>query len=108
MKMNILDDTSKRDCTGCSACSLVCHSSAISMHLTQNGFYQPSIDPDLCTMCSVCPDVCYKFNEFDELREFNELIRTSGLLLKFLRLSLRHFASAREKYFACRYFPFFT
>ncbi len=69
-KINILDTTAVRDCTGCSACSLVCHSNAISMNLTKKGFYEPSIDDDLCTMCGVCPDVCYKFNEFDNINPF--------------------------------------
>lgn len=65
-KINVLNGSAKRDCTGCAACSLVCHSDAINMNLTTTGFYQPSIDDDLCTMCGVCPDVCYKFNEFED------------------------------------------
>ncbi len=64
-KINILDSSAIRDCTGCAGCSLVCHSSAISMDFDNYGFYRPSIDSDLCTMCGVCPDVCYKFNVFD-------------------------------------------
>jgi coenzyme F420-reducing hydrogenase beta subunit len=64
-KINILDESASRDCTGCAGCSLVCHSGAISMQLEQNGFYRPAIDDDLCTMCGVCPDVCYKFNAFE-------------------------------------------
>lgn len=69
-KINILDEAAKRDCTGCAACSLVCHSSAISMDYDKHGFFRPSIDPNLCTLCSVCPDVCYKFNEFDSSHPF--------------------------------------
>ncbi len=72
VKKNVLDDSSVRDCVGCSACSLVCHSSAISMSLTKRGFYEPTIDPDLCTMCSVCPDVCYKFNAFENINPFSK------------------------------------
>jgi coenzyme F420-reducing hydrogenase beta subunit len=69
-KINILDETAIRDCTGCSGCSLVCHSSAITMNLENSGFYRPSIDDELCTMCGVCPDVCYKFNEFANTNPF--------------------------------------
>jgi len=64
-KVNILDESALRDCTGCAGCSLVCHSNAISMNFDRDGFFRPSIDMDLCTMCGVCTDVCYKFNEFD-------------------------------------------
>jgi len=69
-RINVLDGSAKRDCTGCAGCSLVCHSDAISMNLTTMGFYQPSIDDELCTMCGVCPDVCYKFNTFEDIDPF--------------------------------------
>lgn len=69
-KINILDKSAVRDCTGCSGCSFVCHSSAITMNLESSGFYRPSIDDKLCTMCGVCPDVCYKFNSFDDENPF--------------------------------------
>lgn len=70
-KINILDTTAIRDCTGCSGCSLVCHSSAITMAFDKSGFYRPSLDDELCTMCGVCPDVCYKFNDFESLNPFD-------------------------------------
>jgi len=65
--INIDDVSAVRDCTGCAACSVVCppNFNAISMDYDSDGFIRPSIDPDRCTMCGVCPDVCYMFNEFD-------------------------------------------
>lgn len=71
-KINILDDTAQRDCTGCSGCSLVCHSNAITMELSNNGFYRPFINNELCTMCGVCPDVCYKFDNFNVMNPFKD------------------------------------
>jgi coenzyme F420-reducing hydrogenase beta subunit len=64
-KVHILDKSALRDCTGCAGCSLVCPSNAISINMNENGFFRPSIEMNLCTMCGVCIDVCYKFNEFD-------------------------------------------
>ncbi len=69
-KVNILDESALRDCTGCAGCSLACHSNAISMNFDRYGFFRPSIEMDLCTMCGVCTDVCYKFNEFDSNNPF--------------------------------------
>jgi len=71
-KVNILDESSLRDCTGCAGCSLVCHSNAISMNFDSCGFFRPSIDMDLCTMCGACTDVCYKFNTFDCKNSFED------------------------------------
>jgi coenzyme F420-reducing hydrogenase beta subunit len=63
-KINILDSSAIRACTGCGACSLICPFDAINMDYDQNGFYRPSIDTERCTMCGLCPTVCYKFNRF--------------------------------------------
>lgn len=60
-----MDESAIRDCTGCFACGLVCPSGAISMNLEKDGFYRPSINDDLCNLCGVCCDVCYKFSTFD-------------------------------------------
>ena len=69
-KVNILDESALRDCTGCAGCSLVCPTNAISMNFDRYGFFRPSIEMDLCNMCGVCTDVCYKFNEFDSNNPF--------------------------------------
>ena len=71
-KVNISDESAVRDCTGCSACSVVCppNFNAISMNYDRDGFLRPSIDMNLCTMCGICTDVCYMFNEFDNDNPF--------------------------------------
>ena len=66
-KINIDDVSAVRECTGCAACSVICppNFNAISMDYDSDGFIRPSVDINRCTMCGVCPDVCYMFNEFD-------------------------------------------
>ena len=73
-KINIEDESATRECTGCSACSVVCPPKfkAISMNYDRDGFLRPSIDMNLCTMCGICPDVCYKFNEFERHDPFEK------------------------------------
>lgn len=45
------------ECTGCSACSLVCPVSAISMQKNEEGFLYPNIS-DNCIACGRCIRVC--------------------------------------------------
>ncbi len=47
-----------RSCTGCMACSQVCHKSAISFNPDGEGFLRPVIDNDLCVDCGSCVRVC--------------------------------------------------
>lgn len=68
--MNILDDSAIRACTGCGVCRLVCPFDAIKMDYDRNGFFRPLIDRERCTMCGLCPTVCYKFNRFDHKNPF--------------------------------------
>ncbi|MGU8573758.1 Coenzyme F420 hydrogenase/dehydrogenase, beta subunit C-terminal domain [Clostridium perfringens] len=64
MKKNILRDCLlDQECTGCSMCAAVCKTNAISINLTEEGFYKPFIDNDLCTGCNICTKYCYKFDE---------------------------------------------
>lgn len=64
MKNNILFNyIPERDCTGCSMCGAICPKSAITMHLTVEGFYEPMINNDLCIDCGICKKVCYKFDD---------------------------------------------
>lgn len=64
MKNNILvNPLPERDCTGCSMCGAVCPKNAITMQLTVEGFYEPTINSDLCIDCGICKKVCYKFDE---------------------------------------------
>ena len=53
-----LDNKSKKDCCGCSACSNICGASAITMKQDKCGFYYPRIDKDKCKNCGLCEKVC--------------------------------------------------
>jgi coenzyme F420-reducing hydrogenase beta subunit len=68
--MNILDESAVRPCTGCGVCRIVCPFNAISMDYDLNGFFRPSIDREHCTMCGLCPTVCYKFSRFNRNNPF--------------------------------------
>lgn len=47
-------------CTGCSACSVACPTSAISMKKNEDGFFAPFIDSEICINCGICKKVCIK------------------------------------------------
>ena len=47
------------NCYGCGVCSASCPRKIISIHLNENGFYEPCIDElEKCTECGICLDVC--------------------------------------------------
>lgn len=47
-----------KDCCGCSACSSVCATDAISMQPDALGFLYPKVDEDKCINCGLCENVC--------------------------------------------------
>lgn len=46
-------------CTGCTACSYVCPTKAISMQEDEEGFCYPAIDESKCISCGKCLRVCH-------------------------------------------------
>ncbi len=48
----------KEECCGCTACSLVCPKSIITMKEDQEGFEYPIIDFSKCIKCYQCLNVC--------------------------------------------------
>lgn len=56
MKYNI---SHIHNCYGCGVCSASCGKKIISIKLNRDGFYEPYInEPDKCTNCGICLDVC--------------------------------------------------
>lgn len=72
--MNI-NDKGLRDCTGCSACGVICPKGAISFSVNVDGFYTPLLDEGKCVQCGLCKKVCYKFcdvpSETDPGRQYH-------------------------------------
>ncbi len=60
---NVLSPDALRSCTGCSMCSAVCPTGAISIKENSDGFYTPVVDAIKCTQCGLCKKVCYKFDK---------------------------------------------
>lgn len=70
MKYNI---SKIKDCYGCGVCSASCGKNIITIELNKNGFYEPRInDPDKCTDCGICLDVC-AFNHDERALRFDEI-----------------------------------
>lgn len=47
------------DCYGCGVCAASCGRKIIKIRLNKDGFYAPYIDePEKCTECGICLDVC--------------------------------------------------
>lgn len=47
-----------KHCCGCSACSNVCPTHAITIQTNHKGFYIPKIDNEKCISCGLCQKVC--------------------------------------------------
>jgi coenzyme F420-reducing hydrogenase beta subunit len=45
-------------CYGCGLCAVVCKASAITMDLSNDGFWQPVVDSEKCIKCNGCEKVC--------------------------------------------------
>lgn len=60
--MNINDGRAKHSCTSCQMCAAVCPKNAITISLDKDGFYRPIVDNNLCVDCSICTNICYKFD----------------------------------------------
>lgn len=53
------------ECTGCSACSVICPQQCIAMQRDEDGFLRPQIDSSKCINCHLCKDVCIINNKED-------------------------------------------
>lgn len=53
-----IDNNSKKDCCGCTACSSVCPKNCITMTEDNEGFFYPVVDGNSCINCGLCEKVC--------------------------------------------------
>ena len=49
---------SKETCTGCAACGNICPHDAITLRPNEEGFLQPSVNPEKCVECKLCEKAC--------------------------------------------------
>lgn len=59
------------ECSGCSACSVICPVDAIQVKLDDKGFYRAFVNSDKCINCGLCTDVCMKKQVYNA----NDLIK---------------------------------
>lgn len=74
-------------CSGCSACYLVCPVNAIKMGINRKGFFERSIDENLCVHCGLCLNVCPHFkaennDEFVDKESYIAYAKDSSILEK--------------------------
>lgn len=71
MKLNNISKI--HNCYGCGVCTASCGKKIISIELNKDGFYEPRInEPDKCTNCGICLDVC-AFNHEDRALKDEEI-----------------------------------
>ena len=58
--------TEKKYCNGCSACSSICPTQAISMQKDRHGFLFPIINSVICVECGKCERTCPVVNPAEE------------------------------------------
>ncbi|MGG7147408.1 Coenzyme F420 hydrogenase/dehydrogenase, beta subunit C-terminal domain [Clostridium butyricum] len=63
----MIEITKKQNCSGCHACSSICHKQCITMTEDNEGFLYPQIDKKKCVNCGLCEKVCPIINVPKEL-----------------------------------------
>lgn len=63
--MKNIGEASVFTCTGCGACKAICPVNAIDYQLTEDGFFEASVNLDKCVDCGLCQKVCYKYVNTD-------------------------------------------
>lgn len=85
-KGNILE-TGIFECTGCSACGVICPTKCISFSENKSGFISPIVDLDKCINCGICKEVCYKyFNTHNlERNAYNNNTKVYGVINNYIK-----------------------
>lgn len=50
--------TDKKNCCGCTACSMICPRNCIKMDQDEEGFLYPAVNVEKCIQCGLCESVC--------------------------------------------------
>jgi coenzyme F420-reducing hydrogenase beta subunit len=61
--VNVIKHNKKEShaCCGCGVCIVACKNKALSMQISEEGFFIPLIDNEKCNNCGRCIKVCFKF-----------------------------------------------
>ncbi len=59
---DLLLNSDRNHCMGCSACASVCPVKAIVMSTDEYGYYIPTIDEEKCVKCGKCDNICPALN----------------------------------------------
>lgn len=78
-----IDNNSKKDCCGCTACSSVCPKNCITMTEDNEGFFYPVADGNSCINCGLCEKVCPVKKKYRRTAYSNPLFHES-MTRKFL------------------------
>lgn len=62
----------KKNCSGCTTCSLICPQKAIDMQPDKLGFLYPEINEMLCINCNLCKEKCAFQSGYDYSDNFSE------------------------------------
>lgn len=68
----MLDDKTKGQCCGCSACFNICPRAAITMMPDALGFLYPVVDDKRCVKCGLCEKVCSFTSDYAKPNDFGE------------------------------------
>lgn len=70
MGSKVLDFNKAEECTGCSVCSSVCPSGAITFTWSEAGFVIPSVDEAVCIGCRKCEQACLALSRPKDQRPY--------------------------------------
>lgn len=59
----MIEIINKENCSGCSACAMVCPKKCIKMEKDNEGFFYPIINKNLCINCNRCSNICPILNK---------------------------------------------
>lgn len=69
---NNIECPSKYPCSGCGACNAICPQEAIDFQLNNKGFFEATINEDICINCGKCIQACPRYEQ-EKLTEQNNV-----------------------------------
>jgi len=76
----MIQNNSKIDCCGCTACACICSHNAITMQTDEMGFLYPSVDVNKCVDCGLCDRVCQFNSSYNRYENYKKPFAFSARL----------------------------